>query len=254
MPDAAMTVYIRRVTLGLALPAFLLVGLNGPLMRLEYQWQLESPAASLLVHRLTLSGHDSLLVWFSAGLLLLVAGLLAVCGSRTQPFRKGDRRHWLLLSCLAGVASLNEVTRIGELLIGPLSRVVSGHSAGALGIVALPGVVLAGWHLRFLRCRTWRLRNRLLLSEGLLLTRTVMDASVVHAAFERHGPGADAYIVLATISGTLWLSGLILLTNTLLHHLSGGTDRCRLRAPGAVLQDDQGRQVPAAGTATLCRL
>lgn len=254
MSEAAITVRIRRVSLGLALPAMLLVGLNGPLMRLEYQWQLESPAASLLIHRLTLSGHDSLLVWFSAGLLLLIAGLLAVSGGRSQSFREGDRGHWLLLSFLAGAMSLNEVTHIGELLIGSLSRVVGSHSAAAIGVVALPGAVLAAWHLRFLRRQPRRLRNRLLLSEGLLLTRTVMDASVVHAVFERHGAGADAYITLATISGTLWLSGLILLVNTLLQHLAGGSDRCRLRVSGASLQDDQGRQVPAAGTTTLCRL
>lgn len=254
MSEAVLTFRTRHVIAWLALPALLLVGLNVPLMRLEYRLQMESPAASVLVHRLTLSGNDSLLVWFSAGLLLLMAGLLAACGSRTQPFRKGDHRHWLLLSCLAGAVSLNEVTRIGELLIGPLSRIVSGHSATALGVVALPGVVLAGWHLRFLRRQARRLRNRLLLAEGLLLARMALEASVVQAVFQRHGAGADTYILLATLSGTLWLSGLILLTNALLQHLSGGSDRCRLRVSGVSLHDDQGRQVPAEGTATLCRL
>lgn len=254
MPEVAFTVRIRRVIAGLALPALLLAGLNVPLMRLEYRLQMESPAASLLVHRFTLSGHDSLLAWFSAGLLLLMAGLLAATGSRSQRLGDTDRRHWLLLSLLAVAASVNEMTRVVELLVGPLSRLIGDLPAGALAAIVLPGVVLAGWHLRFLRHRTRQLRNGLLLSEGLLLTRTVLDVSVVHAVFERYGAGADAYIILATISGTLWLSGLILLTQTLLHHLSGGTDCCRLRVSGAALHDDQGRQVPAAGTATLCRL
>lgn|GEM_PF-3111375 len=254
MPEAAFTVRIRHVIAGLALPALLLAGLNVPLMWLEYRLQMESPAASLLVHRFTLSGHDSLLVWFSAGLLLLIAGLLAATGSRSQRLRNIDRRHWLLLSLLAVAASMNEMTRFVELLTGPLSRFIGDLPAGALAAIVLPGAVLGAWHLRFLRRQSRRLRSRLLLSEGLLLTRTVMEASVIHAVFERHGAGADAYILLATLSGTFWLSGLILLTQTLLQHLSGGFDHFRLRLSGAALQDVQGRQVPAAGTTTLCRL
>ena len=179
--------------------------------------------AELVLRRFSLDGEQTIPSWFSSSLLLIAAGLLALIGFG-EVKKDGEQRrsffaHWLFLSGIFVLLSLDEAASFHELLILPLRERL--ELGGVLYFAwVLPAIVvclvLAAVYLPFLLRLPVVLRRGLIAAASTYLAGALGMEMIGGVVAERVGQETLSYFLVTTLEETLELLGLVVLTHVLL--------------------------------------
>lgn len=228
-----METSLRRSRLRLALgTATLLVIVLGVFAELSVQLLPEAAIRRDLLTLLSLSYEGNLPTWYSATLLALCGGVLAVIASAAQ----GDRWRWWLLSAGFFYISFDETVGIHEAVDAMFENTSGifyfGWVLPAAAIVALLGIL----YLPFLRRLPQPSRRRFLLSAAIYLTGALFLELPLGLWTEQAGNENLVYAAIDLLEESLEMIGASLFLLALVDHLcgDGGLYSLRLvRASGA---------------------
>lgn len=177
-----------------------------------------------------MNGENNVPTWFSSGLLLLAASLLAIVGSVQRAGRHRYAVHWLGLAAVFLLLSADETASFHEKLINPISgalTVLGLRAGGVLGyawvVVGAAFVLAVGIaYLGFLRALPVRTR-RLFIASAVLFVGGAIGMELIGGYY--HDLLGDAYlatprhVLLSHAEESLEMSGTILFIYALLSYL-----------------------------------
>jgi hypothetical protein len=161
--------------------------------------------------------------WYSASLLLACALLLAIIAAAHRRQRDSNPGHWLILSLIFLLMSLDETAQFHELAIAPIRQ--GFHTTGFL---YYPWIILGGLtvalfvvsYLSFL-ARLPRRTRRLFLLAGALFVGGALGVEAISGeqAF-LHGEHTAAYHAITTVEESLEMTGVVVFIYALLDYIA----------------------------------
>jgi hypothetical protein len=182
--------------------------------------------------------ENNLPTWYASIQLLACGVLLAFIAIGKR--RNGDRwaAHWLWLSVIFVIMSLDEMGSMHERLIDPMARLTGGLPGAwqplwiipILGLVAV--VVIA--YLRFVFAFPWRERLQIIVAAAIFVGGAVGMEMYTAAQFDTTDPlykEQPLYVVLAHIEEGMEKIGILIFLDFLLRYLArtGSTHRLVVR-------------------------
>jgi hypothetical protein len=178
-----------------------------------YQW----------VEVFNVNRESSIPTWYSSGLLLFCATLLAVIALAVRQNKDRSQRHWFGLSLIFLYLSFDEAAAIHETLTTPLQESLSsgGYFYFAWVFVGIVFVGVVGiLYLKFL----WSLPNRtrlLFVLAGLVYIGGALGVEVISANQWYINDGISLkYSAIATVEETFEMLGATLFIYALIRYLS----------------------------------
>lgn len=176
-----------------------------------------------VIRLLNFGGEANVPTWFAVLLLFMSAQLLGLIGLITR--RGGERwaRHWIGLSIIFVLLSLDEACSLHERLEEPMHRLF--HTEGILmyGWV-IPGMVLVAalgfLYLRFVLNLPARTRRLIILSGVIYVTGALVLEMVEGGVESRVGSEALSYGMLVAVEEMMELFGLVLFIYALLDYVA----------------------------------
>ena len=173
--------------------------------------------------RFNLDGEASVAAWFSGGVLLLCAGVLALLAGGADHAADAQRRSWWLLALLFGAMSVDEVVSFHELLIGRLRGLMNAGGIFYFAWVipaSLLVAVLALSLIPFLRSLPRKTAVRFLVAGTFFVAGALGLEMVAGWHVQRHTFENLTYFVMATVEELLEMVGATLFLRALLLYLS----------------------------------
>ena len=175
-----------------------------------------------LVPLFNLEHEANVPTWFSSGLLLVSAALIAAIAWRKKESRDRYFRHWLALSIIFLFLSLDEAAQIHEMTTG-ISRDIFKASGLLYYAWIIPAgsfvLILCVTYLGFLLHLPLKIRHLFLLSAVLFLSGA-MGLEMFEGRLTEVGRYMDAsYTTLVTFEEALEMTGAALLVYSLLSYL-----------------------------------
>jgi hypothetical protein len=174
-------------------------------------------------HKFLLDEEGTLPAWFSSTLMLMCAALLAAIGGAARDKNEPYVRHWLALSVIFVLMSLDEVASLHEMT--NKMREYFGADGAFYYPWVLPAaaflLVLGVLYLKFLIALPTR-SALLFVSAGCIFVAGAMGMEMVGAALYASHDNEEqwGYFMLTTIEESLEMAGLILFLYGLMDHLS----------------------------------
>jgi len=166
-----------------------------------------------LIPRFNLEMEANVPTWFSSMLLAIASGLLAIIGVAARQERAPYARHWLLLSVVFVLLSLDETAQLHEMTLTPI-RLYLGTSGllyyawviPAMAFVLILAVAYLSWFLKLPR----RYQS-LFFASGVLYIGGAAGVELFEGRLTESGRYLDmTYMILVTIEETLELFGVLL--------------------------------------------
>jgi hypothetical protein len=228
-----LTLYIRPAlvagTLSLWAITLTLVSLAGQLMRL---WMGEK-APMQWVRAFNVDGEGNVPTWSSSVTLFLAAGLLALCAFAARLYGAGYVVHWLALSAIFVLLSLDELMRLHEQLRSPHAAAllpdVFAQSWLPAGIIVIAVVGLA--FVPFLSALPRRTALLLVIAGTVYVVPGAVGGEAVSWLLGYHTDRASrdlTYVLLATGEELAEMLGVVLLVYATLDHLARTAPNLRL--------------------------
>jgi hypothetical protein len=166
--------------------------------------------------------------FFSTGLILLCAGMMAALAYR-EP--RSNRPGWQGLSLIFVVLSADELVSLHERLIEPVRATL--HTSGVLYFAwvvpyGVAAILIGLLYLRFLFRLPRLTRNRMIVA-GCVYVGGAVGLELVGGAYLEilHDQHNLPYELLTTVEESLEMAGMILLLRALLKHFGGETEVIR---------------------------
>ena len=185
-----------------------------------------------LVRMFFLDEENNIPTFFSSGILLLSACLLAVIAVLKKRERDSRAGHWSALAIIFMLLSIDEASSIHELMTGPLRNLL--HTSGFLYFAwVIPGLAfvlaIATIYWKFLLHLSTRTR-RLFVVAAIIYIIGAIGTELVGGWFvELYGRNNLPYSFLAMLEETLEMIGVIVFVYALLDYMSVKVGEVRIR-------------------------
>lgn len=237
----------RAVALGLTLvvAALLVLSLTGQVAR--YQLGVHRMSPIVVLFDVNLEGNVP--AWYSAAALLGCSALFAVIGIGRRQAADRFTKHWLGLSLLFLLASMDESASLHELLStivgGAISRLVTlpPYLYYAWVLVAIPFLLVLGvTYLRFLAALPRRFARWLIASAALYLAGAIGVEMIGSYLAVTIGMENMRYALVSTVEEGMEMMGIVMLLYAQLEYVAAslGSFRLEVNRPGA--RDVRARQ------------
>jgi len=188
-----------------------------------------------LVPLFDLDDERNIPTWFSGALLLLGAGLFWTIAQVKRAEKDPFARHWMILSVIFCLLSLDEVAAIHE-IAGHLIRAKFEPGSYLYYGWVIPGgllvILLALSYVKFLRHLPAR-TTRLLILAGALYVGGSIGMELIEGRWEsRHGSVGWPYVFMYTVEEVCEMFGLVTLVFGLMDYMSG-----QMREVRAVIEE-----------------
>ena len=214
--------------------------LSVPMQLIEYKLETISRSLSDIARRFIVDTEGSVPAWYSSVLLLVASALLAVVA--TVAFNQQDRwwKHWVALSTMFCLLSIDEAFSFHESLILPLQTHFGAHGFFYFAWV-IPGAFFVGavglMFLKFVLNLDTPTRNRFIIAGSVFVGRALGMECVGGAFIDACGGKHILYILASSIEETLEMLGVTLFIIAILKHLESRVSEFRLSfAPARVAQ------------------
>jgi len=214
--------------------------LSVPMQLIEYKLETISRSLSDIARRFIVDTEGSVPAWYSSVLLLVASALLAVVA--TVAFNQQDRwwKHWVALSTMFCLLSIDEAFSFHESLIIPLQTHFGAHGFFYFARV-IPGAFFVGavglMFLKFVLNLDTPTRNRFIIAGSVFVGRALGMECVGGAFIDACGGKHILYILASSIEETLEMLGVTLFIIAILKHLESRVSEFRLSfAPARVAQ------------------
>jgi len=209
--DEAIAVVTRRALLAVFVPAILLLDVANAIAVFLYHHRHHH--GGRFFQEFSLDREANVPSWFSSALLLTAAALLAFVALDALARKAPWRRHWVGLSLVFVVLSLDETAeiheRIGSWLRAHLHLHGPLHYAGVVPALAL-ALFVGITYVRFLRALPRATLLGVLVAAAIYIT----GAAGVEAASgwwaEGHGSRSTALLLVSTVEENLEMIGTLL--------------------------------------------
>ena len=195
----------------------------------------------------SLSGEGNFPTWFSGGLHLTVALLLALVALGTKQSGQRFRRHWAFLSFAFFYISLDEFVTIHE----KLNQYFDYDGALFFGWIIPAGVVLVAIGLayrKFLAHLPRRTRRGFIVAGSVFVTGAVLMEIPLGLWFDAHGEDTIGYSIIDWIEETLEMCGIALMIAAVFDYMgrpSGILTVEMSETPGDTTASDAGEDAEA---------
>jgi hypothetical protein len=183
--------------------------------------------------RFDLGMEPSIPAWYSSIALLCCAILLATIGLTHRKKNDQFSVHWLVLSLLFVLLSIDESVMFHEMLILPLREAFDTHGVFYFPWL-IPGaafVALVGaCYLRFLKHLVPRTRWLFVTAAVIFVSGAIGMELIAGVVIEKHGVAATGHIISQFIEESLEMLGVIVFIFALLDYIQNqlGVQRLRL--------------------------
>jgi hypothetical protein len=168
-------------------------------------------------------GEGNVPAWYSASLLLVSSGLLAVIALAQKHLRRGQVLHWVVLSLIFAFLSIDETVQLHELSIRPLQDMF-----GATGFLYYAWIVPAGVcvallavaYLRFMVRLPSRTRRLFLLAGAIYVGGAIGVEALSGQQASLHGEHNLTYHLIITAEELFEMTGIVIFIYALLDHIS----------------------------------
>lgn len=187
--------------------------------------------------RFDLGMEPSIPAWYSSIALLCCAVLLATIGLSHRKQNRPFAIHWLVLSLIFVLLSIDECVMFHEMLIRPLRERFDTHGIFYFPWL-IPGAVFVGvvgiCYFRFLRHLAPRTRSMFVAAAATFVGGAIGLELVAGVVIEKHGVAATGHIVSQFFEESLEMLGVLVFIFALLDYIRNevGTQQLRLSLGG----------------------
>lgn len=223
--DPVTTLTTRQVVGALTLLASVLLAANLVVAVADYMTAYNLKAISRLVKIFSVDRELNAPAFFSTGILVFSAALLAIIAFFKQRQLAPYRWHWAILAMGFLFMAFDEMASVHERLIEPMRAVLGKEQLGvlyfawvvpAIGLVLLLGAAFA----RF----WWNLPRRTRLLVGVAAALYLGGAIGIELLdgnyAEIHGKKNLTYMIFSTVEETLEMAGIIVFIKALLDYIA----------------------------------